>query len=217
MIAYYPFLGARLTVSALFSVAVHALILIIFTGVVLFPSDFTQPIKHLEVTLAPSLDEREPQKEKKRQQSKAQIQGNAQLATRPQVQQQETSWQSILDQRAKHRTVSAATHEARDAEYLTRWRDRVEEFGTQYYQGKIKEKPLAGEVRILVAIGSKGQLVNAQIRESSGQPALDAIAMEILHKTAPFEPLPAEITSDTDVLEIIRTWRFSVHEGLRTQ
>ena len=115
----------------------------------------------------------------------------------------------------KIRTISASNHQARDADYLARWRQRVEQFGTQYYQQKIKNLPVSGEVRLLVSIGPKGELLGAQIRQSSGQPALDSMALDILKQMAPFEPLPPEIRKDTDVLEIIRTWKFTAQEGLR--
>lgn len=240
MIAYYPFSGARLTVSAVFSIALHALVMLLMTGFALFPQVLSKTPTQLEVILATSQSERNkdqalleadkyqageqtaerPEKAKKqtkpREERALKTQGNAQWAVKPSF-QDHAAWQSMPDQPAKHRTVSAATHEARDAAYLARWRDRVEQFGTQYYQGKIKQAPLSGEVRILVSIGPKGQLLDAQIRQSSGQPALDAIALEILRKSAPFEPLPAEIRSDTDVLEIIRTWKFTAHEGLRSR
>jgi TonB family protein len=237
MIAYYSFTQARLSVSALFSIAVHALILLCMTGFALFPQFHSSnlPIA-LEVILASNPSERVNEesllKADKHQagdrsalrpsqarshpkQSRAlQSKGNAQWSVRPGI-QDDTAWKSMADQPTRHRTVSAASHEARDAAYLARWRDRVEQFGTQYYQQKIRQMPMAGEVRILVSIGPKGQLLDAQIRQSSGKPALDKMALDILRQSAPFEPLPAEIRSDTDILEIIRTWRFTTKEGLR--
>jgi protein TonB len=236
MIAYYSFAQARLSVSALFSIAVHALILLLMTGFVLFPEIYSKPLVALEVILAssPSESVREaslleadkhqegertahrPNKARvqPKQSGTVQSKSNAQWSVAPGI-QDDMAWKSLADQPARHRTVSAASHEARDAAYLARWRDRVEQFGTQVYQQKIKQSPISGEVRILVSIGPKGQLLDAQIRQSSGQPALDKMALDILRQSAPFEPLPAEIRSDTDVLEIIRTWRFTTKEGLR--
>ena len=47
---------------------------------------------------------------------------------------------------------------------------------------------------------------------SSGSHFLDDAAKKIVGLAAPFEPLPEEISFDTDILEIVRTWRF--HEGI---
>ena len=51
-----------------------------------------------------------------------------------------------------------------------------------------------------------------RIMESSGSQILDEAAKKIVRLAAPFEPLPEEISFDTDILEIVRTWRF--HEGI---
>lgn len=228
----------RLSISAFFSIAIHALILLLMTGVVLFPGSLSRPLSQLEVTLALHPEEsseakalleadkaqsgeriaERPEKiasdPRRMNERRLQTQGNAQWTVKPGI-QDETAWQSLQDQRLRHRTVSAAAHQARDAAYLARWRDRVENFGTKYYQARIKQSPLSGEVRILVSIGPEGQLLEAAIRQSSGEKALDAMAMEILKKTSPFEPLTPEMRADTDVLEIIRTWKFTAHEGLR--
>lgn len=238
MIAYYPFARARLTVSAAFSITVHALIILLMSGLALFPEVYTKPVQSLEVIIASSPSERSTEdalleadkhqtgeRVAQRPNKSApvstpqnrrilQTQGNAQLSLRPGF-QDEAAWKTLPDHAIKHRAISAASHEARDAAYLARWRDRVEQFGTEYYQQQIKKTPISGEVRILVSIGPKGQLLDAQVRESSGSLALDKIALEILRKSAPFEPLPQEIRSDTDVLEIIRTWKFTTREGLR--
>jgi len=211
----------RLSLSALFSIALHALILLFITGVVLFPASILKPLSRLDITLIspqeekPQIEEAVTIQQKEKNAKRLQTQGNAQWTVKPGI-QDETAWQSLRDQRVRHRTVSAAAHQARDAAYLTRWRDHIESFGTSYYQSHIKQQPLSGELRILVSIGPKGELLEAAIRQSSGEPALDAIAMEILKRAAPFEPLPEEIRADTDVLEIIRTWKFTAGEGLRS-
>jgi TonB family protein len=232
------FPAARLTVSAAFSIAVHASLMLAMAGMVLFPEVLLKSPKQLEVIIAsrpePDLSERALLEADKSQagerlsersekmggaaktthERRLHTQGNAQWSIKPGF-HDETAWQSLRDPHLRHRTVSAASHEARDAEYLARWRDRVEKFGTQYYQSRIKQAPLSGELRILVSIGPKGQLLDAVVRQSSGQPALDSMAMEIVRQSAPFEPLPEAIRKDTDVLEIIRTWKFTAREGLR--
>ena len=51
-----------------------------------------------------------------------------------------------------------------------------------------------------------------RIMESSGSQILDEAAEKIVELAAPFDPLPEEISFETDILEIVRTWRF--HEGI---
>lgn len=233
--AYIPFVRARLTVSAAFSIALHALALLIMSSAVLFPAILPKTLHSLEVIIASSPEEqahdqallkadkaqagervadrpKESALSQARDERRLQTQGNAQWAVKPGF-ADNTAWQQLRDQPLRHRTVSAATHEARDAAYLARWRDRVERLGTAYYQSKIGQAPLSGEVRLLVSIGPEGQLLEVALRQSSGQPALDAMALDILRQCAPFEPLPEEIRKDTDVLEIIRTWKFTAQDG----
>jgi TonB family protein len=209
MVAYIPFIRARLSVSALFSIAVHALILLVMAGFALFPDTLSKTTRPLDLVLVTSASDDEDNTSAQAQQLSRAVhtQGNAQWTVRPGIQDESKS--------SRRRTISAASHQARDADYLARWRARVEQFGTRYYQQKIKTQPVSGELRILVSIGTNGELLGAQIRQSSGQQALDQLALDILKKVAPFEPLPAEIRTDTEVLEIIRTWKFTAKEGLR--
>lgn len=113
---------------------------------------------------------------------------------------------------SKRRVISASTHESRDAQYLAYWRDIVEQEGTHQYRDNPKVRDHQGELRVLVAIAADGRLAEVKIRASSGDPALDNLAIDIVKSAAPFKPLPPDMTRDTDILEIIRTWRFT-HEG----
>lgn len=211
----------RLPVSAFFSIAVHALIMLFMTGVVLFPTDLFKSLKKLDVTIIAHPETKQSQTDKysgqrmEKNEKRIVTQGNAQWKVKPGI-HDEAAWSGLQEQRLRHRTVSAAAPETRDAAYLAKWRERIESFGTSYYQQRIKQQPLSGEVRILVSIGPKGELLEAAVRQSSGEPSLDTLALEILKKAAPFEPLPEEIRKDTDVLEIMRTWKFTAGEGLRS-
>jgi|GEM_PF-1409761 TonB family protein len=107
----------------------------------------------------------------------------------------------------RQRTISNAMHEHRDAAYLQRWQHYLETFGNQHYPAAAQH--LQGTLRLLVSIHANGQLAQVQIRQSSGHPELDQAAIALVHLAAPFEPFPAEIARDTDLLEIIRTWQFN--------
>ena len=63
----------------------------------------------------------------------------------------------------------------------------------------------------MVAVRVDGQVEDIRILETSGSKVLDDAAERIALLAAPFDPLPEGISRETDILEIIRTWRF--HEG----
>ncbi|HRE30550.1 MAG TPA: TonB family protein, partial [Candidatus Berkiella sp.] len=108
----------------------------------------------------------------------------------------------------RKRTISAATHLPQDADYLTRWQNYVEQFGNDHYPADALKNNICGNLRLLVAINQDGTIHEIHLRQSSGSVLLDQSAINIVKMAAPFEPLPANIANDVDVLEIIRTWQF---------
>ena len=54
-----------------------------------------------------------------------------------------------------------------------------------------------------------GNLIDVNILQSSGNPMLDALALKILHQSAPFKPFPKNMMDNYQQLEIIRDWNFS--------
>ncbi len=113
-----------------------------------------------------------------------------------------------LNSALRKRTISAASHEKRDASYLNRWQAYVENYGNNHYPSVALHNNLRGDLRLLVALRKDGTIHEVSIRRSSGKAELDEAAIKLVYQAAPFEPLPAEITNDTDILEIIRTWQF---------
>lgn len=108
----------------------------------------------------------------------------------------------------RKRTISAASHLQKDADYLSRWQNYVEQFGNEHYPLDAMKNNIHGNLRLLVAINQDGTIHEINLRESSGSALLDQSAIEIVKMAAPFEPLPPEIASEVEVLEIIRTWQF---------
>ena len=53
--------------------------------------------------------------------------------------------------------------------------------------------------------------------KSSGSKLLDDAAIRIVRIAAPFNPLTEEMKKDTDILEIIRIWRFQEDNRINTQ
>jgi len=106
------------------------------------------------------------------------------------------------------RTISAAQHQSKDAQYLAMWQKKVEDFGNAHYPTQAKQQHLQGELRLLVGVNKDGSIHNILLRRSSNQPILDQAAIEIVQNAAPFDPLPPEVAKEVDVLEIIRTFQF---------
>lgn len=134
-------------------------------------------------------------------------QSNAQFIVSPGF-RNDNLWAKYDHSSVKRRTVSAASHQAKDAAYLAQWREKIEHIGTTVYQQSVSSGLTGGDVLMLVAVDRAGELVEIQIRRSSGSETLDALAVAIVQQSAPFEPLPATMQQDTDILEIIRTWKF---------
>lgn len=106
---------------------------------------------------------------------------------------------------------SASTKKSEDALYLDSWRRRIEAVGNLNYPDAARRERLYGSMRMLVAILPDGSVAEVQVLQSSGHAVLDNAALEIVKLAAPFEPFPAAMRAEVDILEIIRTWRF--HEG----
>jgi protein TonB len=106
---------------------------------------------------------------------------------------------------------SASTRESRDALYLDNWRKKIEAVGNLNYPREATDKGIYGTLRLLVAIRPDGTVDDIRILRSSGERVLDEAAVRIVQLSAPFETFPADMRTNVDVLEIIRTWQF--HRG----
>ncbi|WP_223671118.1 energy transducer TonB [Kangiella shandongensis] len=109
----------------------------------------------------------------------------------------------------RKRQISAAVKQSpTDAAYLESWRRKVEEVGNLHYPEQASRLGIYGNLKLMVSIDKGGQLVEVKILESSGQEMLDQAALQIVRLAAPFEPLPQSIRETTDILEIVRSWKF---------
>ena len=125
-----------------------------------------------------------------------------------QIEALEQALSSLSDSNAppNPRLGAVAARRALDAQYLARWRARVEQVGNTLYRG---EPPAGnGDVRLLVTVLSDGSLESIRIIKSSGIPALDQAAQDTVVLAAPFPPFSAELARSTSRLEIVRTWQF---------
>ena len=112
-------------------------------------------------------------------------------------------------QRPKRKFIGARTQEYRFAKYVDDFRARIERVGTLNYPQEAKARKVYASLQLTVAIKADGEVESVEINRSSGYKFLDAAARRIVQLSAPFEPFPADIRKDTDILHITRTWTFT--------
>jgi outer membrane biosynthesis protein TonB len=61
----------------------------------------------------------------------------------------------------------------------------------------------------MATIDSFGNLIKSEVLISSGNIALDKMALNILIEAAPFAPFDQKMLNEYSVLEIVRDWNFS--------
>lgn len=112
--------------------------------------------------------------------------------------------------RPRVRAVSTvSTRYDRDAAYVDAFRARVEAIGNKNYPQLARQKKIYGHVRLMVSLLASGQVREIKVLKSSGHAILDQAALQSVRLAAPFQPFPAAIRQDTDILQIIRTWKFA--------
>jgi len=117
----------------------------------------------------------------------------------------------------RRKFIGARTQEYRFAQYIEDWRIKVERIGNLNYPEQARRQQLYGKLQLSVSIRADGSVENIEVSKSSGQRILDAAAMRIVKLAAPYAPLPSEITKDTDILTITRTWTFTQSDKLESE
>jgi protein TonB len=112
-------------------------------------------------------------------------------------------------------SVSAKAHY--EALYIDSFRREVEEMGTRNFPGRALAENKFGNVRLLVALETSGDVRNIEILKSSGHRFLDQAAVQSVRMAAPFAPFTEEMRRNMDILEIIRTWKFDPREIVTSQ
>jgi periplasmic protein TonB len=105
--------------------------------------------------------------------------------------------------------ITPDTRAATLAPYLDAWRRKVERVGTVNYPAVARAKAGSSSPVLEVAVNSNGVLEKAVIRTSSGDPSLDAAAIEILKLASPFDPFPPELSREYRLLRFAYEWQFT--------
>ncbi|NOT81287.1 MAG: energy transducer TonB [Gallionella sp.] len=117
----------------------------------------------------------------------------------------------------RRKFIGARTQEFRFAQYIEDWRVKVERIGNLNYPDAARQQKAFGSLQLSVSIRTDGSIENVEVNRSSGQRILDAAAVRIVKLAAPYSRLPPEITKDTDILTITRTWTFTSSNQLESE
>ena len=117
----------------------------------------------------------------------------------------------------RRKFIGARTQEYRFAQYIEDWRIKVERIGNLNYPEEARRQRIYGKLQLSVSIMKDGSIENVEVSKSSGHRILDAAAMRIVKLASPYSPLPPNITRDTDILTITRTWTFTPSDRLESE
>ena len=120
------------------------------------------------------------------------------------------------NKRPRRKNIGMQADEYRFAQYVENWRQKVERVGTLNYPEAAKGR-LYGTLTLTVIINSDGSVDKVEINRSSGHKILDDAARRIVMMAGPYAAFPPEISRDTDILEITRSWRFTGSNELETK
>ena len=93
-----------------------------------------------------------------------------------------------------------------ESRYLNSWERKVETIG--FYETNRISFEQDSMTRIKAIINAEGELVDAQILQSSGSDEIDNLAMNILKEASPFLPFDDQMLSMYEFIEIVRDWNF---------
>ena len=95
-----------------------------------------------------------------------------------------------------------------EAVYLNLWQRNIESIGDEIIASAYIEY-IDSKVQVMATIDSFGNLSKSEVLISSGNIALDKMALNILIEAAPFAPFDQKMLNEYSVLEIVRDWNFS--------
>ena len=93
-----------------------------------------------------------------------------------------------------------------ESRYLNSRQRKVETIG--FYETNRISFEQDSMTRIKAIINAEGELVDAQILQSSGSEEIDNLAMNILKEASPFLPFDDQMLSMYEFIEIVRDWNF---------
>lgn len=120
---------------------------------------------------------------------------------------QQSQTQTEASARLDTRQTRAASADVRAA-YLESWRQIVERTGNASLPQRLIEQSAGQRLTLEVTLDADGYLLASHVRISSGSPALDTAAQNILRNAAPFSPFPQALRQRYKQLSFAYDWRF---------
>ena len=118
--------------------------------------------------------------------------------------------------RPRKRFVSPATREEAFAIYYDALRRRVEDKGTQHFP-EVNGKKLYGELIMIITVNHDGRVLETEIVQSSGIPALDRRAEAIARLAGPFGHFGPAMRNQTEQIAVVSRFRFTRDQQLQTE
>lgn len=115
--------------------------------------------------------------------------------------------------RPKKRYISPATREAVYAVYYDTLRRAIEDKGTENFP-TVAGKKLYGELTMVVTVNYDGRVLETEVVQSSGNPALDRRAMVIAKSAGPFGPFNKAMRQQADQILVVSRFKFTRDETL---
>lgn len=103
--------------------------------------------------------------------------------------------------------ISVDARESVFAEYLAGWKARMERLGTLNFPAAAAGKR-QGDPVLEIAVGADGRLAEVRVTRSSGHSGLDQAAIDLVRLASPYDPFPAAVAAQFDVLRFSYEWRF---------
>ena len=117
--------------------------------------------------------------------------------------------------RPRKRYVSPSTQEASYARYYDLLRRKIEAKGTSDFPQSQGQK-IYGSLIMVITIDSRGQVISADISQSSGNPLLDFHAKQIARNAGPYGPFNDAMRREMDQLALVTRFSFDHNNTLQT-
>lgn len=112
---------------------------------------------------------------------------------------------------------SVREHKASARQYKQDWRAKIERIANLNFPEAARQKDFSARLVIEVGINADGSIHSLKIKKSSGTPALDEAAKNIVQMGAPFASLPKDLAEELDVLVLQQPMQFSDESGVSVQ
>jgi protein TonB len=123
---------------------------------------------------------------------------------------------NMQNARPKKRYISPSVREEVYAVYYDALRRAIEDRGTEHFP-QSGGKKLYGELTMVVTINHNGRVLDTEIVQSSGNPALDKQASAIARSAGPFGKFSSAMRRKAGQIVVVSRFRFTRDEVLETK